>query len=217
MTSSAGPRTPMNYLSEGANRALHESGPSTATATKTRVERGLQVHHRPPVVPMLVPVMAIAMLCLPLAACSVESSSNGDTTTCTTAPGPGQAIGCHAPTTPDGGGPTVHVTVKNFHIMVPSIIPTGRVTFVVYGQGATLHEFNVARSSLAPRDLPIAQDDRVDDSHNTSSFTWLGQVEDIDIGVTASLTVTIIPGHYDFYCNMDGHYMAGMSAQATAL
>jgi uncharacterized cupredoxin-like copper-binding protein len=157
------------------------------------------------------------LFCLPLAACSVQGSAAGSTTTCTTAPGPAQAIGCHAPSTPNENGATVKVTVKNFHITVPAVIPTGRVTFVVYGQGATLHELNVARSSLAPRDLPIALDDRVDDTHNTSDFTWLGQVEDIDIGVTASLTVTITPGHYDFYCNMDGHYMAGMSAQAIAL
>ena len=108
------------------------------------------------------------------------------------------------------------VVVKNFHILLPPVIPTGRVTFVVTGRGATLHEFNIARSSLQPKHLPLALDYKVADSKDTPQFTWLGQVEDIDIGVTASLTVNITPGHYVFYCNMSGHYMAGMSAQATA-
>jgi hypothetical protein len=161
-------------------------------------------------------IVALALCGLTLTACSVGGTTGASLTPCTTAPGPAQAVGCHAPSTPGASGPTVHVIVENFHILVPAIIPTGRVTFVAYGRGPTLHEFNVARSSLAPRDLPIALDDRVDDTHNTADFTWLGQVEDIDIGVTASLTVDITPGHYVFYCNMDGHYMAGMSAQATA-
>jgi len=116
------------------------------------------------------------------------------------------------------GGPTtrVDVVVKNFHIELPATIPTGKVVFVVHGQGPTLHEFNVARSDLTPGHLPLADDDTVDDTHNTDQFYWLGQVEGIDVGMTKTFTATITPGHYVFYCNMDGHYMAGMSAQATA-
>jgi hypothetical protein len=116
-----------------------------------------------------------------------------------------------------GTGAIVDVTVKNFAIQLPSVIPTGRVTFRVHGDGPTLHEFNVARSDLGPRDLPLAEDDTVNDGQNTSRFFWVGQVEGIDIGMTKTFTTNITAGHYDFYCNMDGHYMAGMSAQAEAI
>jgi hypothetical protein len=176
------------------------------------------MHDRHRAVRHVLPVAVVTMVCLALSSCSLGSGFEGSvTTTCTTVPGPAQAIGCHSPTTPNQNGPTVHVTVENFHILLPATIPTGRVTFVVYGRGPTLHEFNIARSSLRPRQLPIALDDKVNDLHDTADFVFLGQVEDIDIGVTASLTVNITPGHYVFYCNMDGHYMAGMSAQAAAL
>lgn len=113
-----------------------------------------------------------------------------------------------------GTGQEVQVTVRNFKIEIPATIPTGKVTFVVDGAGPTLHEFNVARSDLSPRSLPLASDDTVDDTKNTDHFTWIGQVEGIDIGDTKTFTTNITPGHYVFYCNMDGHYMAGMSAQA---
>lgn len=115
-----------------------------------------------------------------------------------------------------GTGQEVQVTVRNFKIELPAVIPTGKVTFVVHGAGATLHEFNVARSDLAPKALPLADDDTVDDTQNTAHFFWVGQVEGIDIGDTATFTTNITPGQYVFYCNMDGHYMAGMSAQAVA-
>ena len=115
-----------------------------------------------------------------------------------------------------GTGTVVHVTLKNFAIELPAVLPTGKVTFVVHGIGPTLHEFNVARSDLAPQSLPLASNDTVDDTTNTAHFVWVGQVEGIDIGVTKTFTTNITPGHYDFYCNMDGHYMAAMSAQAVA-
>ncbi len=104
----------------------------------------------------------VTVFCVALSACSVDGASGGSVTPCTTVPGPAQAIGCHAPSTPDASGPVVHVVVENFHVLVPAVIPTGRVTFVAYGRGPTLHEFNVARSSLGPWDLPLALDDRVD-------------------------------------------------------
>ena len=116
----------------------------------------------------------------------------------------------------DGTGQIVDVTVKNFRILLPGVIPTGAVTFRVHGKGPTLHEFNVARSTLAPNSLPLAADDTADDTKNTPKFTFIAQVEGIDVGMTKDLTTNITPGHYDFYCNMDGHYMAHMTAQAVA-
>jgi hypothetical protein len=116
----------------------------------------------------------------------------------------------------DGTGQIVDVTVENFKILLPSVIPTGAVTFRVHGKGPTLHEFNVARSTLGPNSLPLAADDTADDTKNTPAFTFIAQVEGIDVGMTKDLTTDITPGHYDFYCNMDGHYMAHMTAQAVA-
>jgi len=165
-------------------------------------------------------VGVVALACLVASACG--AAAGAPTGSASASAGVTDDAPC-APTWTDadgwtctGTGAIVDVTVKNFAILLPSVIPTGKVTFVVHGGGPTLHEFNVARSDLSPRDLPLADDDTVNDGTNTSQFFWVGQVEGIDIGDTKTFTTNITAGHHDFYCNMDGHYMAGMSAQAEA-
>lgn len=158
------------------------------------------------------PVYAAVVLAVAFAlpACGGTTVAAGTASSC--APTWSDAAGWRCP----GTGLIVQVTLKNFAIVLPPVIPTGKVTFLVHGVGPTLHEFNVARSDLTPKQLPLAADDTVDDTKNTTHFFWVGQVEGIDIGVTKAFTTNISPGHYVFYCNMDGHYMAGMSAQAVA-
>jgi uncharacterized cupredoxin-like copper-binding protein len=160
------------------------------------------------VAPVLLPVTAVLGVG-GLAACG-ESAPVVQTGACVPHLVQGEGLLC------SGEGQPVQVTLRNFKIEVPAVIPTGAVTFVVHGAGPTLHEFNVARSDLSPKHLPLADDDTVDDTKNTPHFTWIAQVEGIDVGDTKTLTTNIAPGHYVFYCNMDGHYMADMSAEATA-
>ena len=124
------------------------------------------------------------------------------------------------------GNPTVDVTEKDFKIEIPSTIPTGNVTFVIHSDGPTLHEFNVARTDLANLTSLRASDDSLNDAPDTPNPHFIHdpawEIEGIDIGMTKRLTVPIDHldtskgWHYVFYCNMDGHFMAGMIAQAVA-
>lgn len=108
---------------------------------------------------------------------------------------------------------TVKATVLDFRIDVPAVLHAGPTRFVVTDSGSAMHEFNIARTDLAPKDLPLAADGNVEDKAPRVGFTHLGEVEGIDIGQHKTLTLTLRPGRYVVYCNMDGHYAAGMTEQ----
>jgi uncharacterized cupredoxin-like copper-binding protein len=114
-------------------------------------------------------------------------------------------------------GSTVDVTVRDFKIDVSPTVPSGLVTFVVRGTGPTMHELNVAWTDLGVRDLQVANDGLVADQKDTAHFVHLGEIEGIDIGMKKTITVRLESGkRYVFYCNMDGHYSAGMATEVTA-
>lgn len=115
---------------------------------------------------------------------------------------------------------SVAVTLENFKIDLPAQLRAGRVRFVVTGAGPTMHELNVASVAAAAAladGLPMNRNHLVDDLTPHPGFTHLGEVEGVDIGQRKSLTLTLTPGHYVFYCNMDGHYRAGMTTAVTVL
>jgi uncharacterized cupredoxin-like copper-binding protein len=78
-----------------------------------------------------------------------------------------------------------------------------------------MHELNIARTDMSSKALPLAADGIIDDQNPHAGFEHLAEAEGIDIGQHASLTVNLTPGHYVLYCNMEGHYMAGMSTDFT--
>ena len=109
----------------------------------------------------------------------------------------------------------VPVDLSNFKITVADHVKPGLVKFELNGVGPTMHEFNVVRTDAAPDVLPLAPDGTVDDQNPHSGFVHLAEREGIDIGGHASLIVRLRPGHYVVYCNMYGHYQAGMHAEVT--
>jgi uncharacterized cupredoxin-like copper-binding protein len=105
----------------------------------------------------------------------------------------------------------VPIELPNFKIVGPAHVRAGLVKFVLTGVGPTMHEFNVARTDPQSA-LPLAPDGTVDDQVEHRGFEHLAEREGIDIGDHSSLTVQLAPGHYVLYCNMYGHYEAGMHA-----
>ena len=114
-------------------------------------------------------------------------------------------------------GIRVDATVRDFKIDAPDTVPAGTVTFVVHSTGPMMHEFNVAWTDLGAKDLPLTSGDLVADTQDTPHFVHLGEVEGIEMDATKSLTVHLDAGKtYVLYCNMEGHYMAGMTKIVTA-
>ena len=87
-------------------------------------------------------------------------------------------------------------------------VPAGKVTFVATNTSKDrIHEMIV--SPIASRDskLPyIADENRV----NEDAAGHLGEVSELEPGHEGALTLTLKPGLYVLYCNVPGHFMAGM-------
>jgi uncharacterized cupredoxin-like copper-binding protein len=93
-------------------------------------------------------------------------------------------------------------------------VKAGKVTFNVtnVSKNEEEHEFLVARTDLAPGQLPMTQAGaRVDES----KLTDLKELGDLEPGVSRSLTLNLTPGKYLLFCNEEGHFTAGMYAYLT--
>ena len=118
---------------------------------------------------------------------------------------------------------TVDVTVQEFAVIpAESSAPAGDVTFDVTNEGPDdVHEFVVFKTDLAPDALPTAADGSVDEEGE--GVELIDEIEDIAVGDTPTLTVTMDAGSYVFICNIveeeDGetiaHYQQGMRVAFT--
>lgn len=116
--------------------------------------------------------------------------------------------GCSSP--PAATGPTLHVNIKDFKIepALPSI-EDGPVTLSVWNDGPTTHEFVVVRSDLPADELPLGEDGiRVDED----AVTAVDELEEIGAKSRVDLGVSLSPGRYVLFCNLEGHYLGGMRA-----
>lgn len=90
----------------------------------------------------------------------------------------------------------------------PKTVRRGPVTFKVTNLASQIiHEVIVARLPDSIQKLPYDETaQRVDES----ALQSFGSVNEIDPSKSASLTLELKPGKYLLYCNLSGHYMAGM-------
>ena len=123
------------------------------------------------------------------------------------------AVACTSAKAQSGAKAAIHL--KNFEIGVASTLPAGLTTFDISSVGPTMHELNIARTDMSSGKLPVSADGTVDDLTPHAGFDHLAEAEGIDIGEHKTLTVNLTPGHYSLYCNMEGHYMAGMHTDFT--
>ncbi len=90
----------------------------------------------------------------------------------------------------------------------PKTAAPGNVRFEVTNLASNLvHEVVIAQINADDQLLPFDQDRNKVDEEAVRS---LGSVSEIDPNKTASLTLDLKPGKYLLYCNVAGHYMAGM-------
>ena len=118
-------------------------------------------------------------------------------------------VACSHPTT-GPPGPVFDVELEDFKVLPSSgSAPAGPVTIHVSNTGPTTHEFVVVRTDLPPDELPIGADGlSVDDD----DLEEIDEIEGIEDGTTGQVTVRLEPGRYVFFCNFEGHYLAGMHA-----
>jgi uncharacterized cupredoxin-like copper-binding protein len=123
----------------------------------------------------------------------------------------------------ENGGEEVNVVVSEFMVEPdPESVGAGEVTFVVDNQGGDVHEFLVVDADSAD-DLPV-DDDGAFDEAAFGEDKVLDEVEDIESGDTAELTLDLDAGTYVLLCNVveeeesgevESHFKEGMHATLT--
>ena len=136
-------------------------------------------------------------------------------------------VGCTAAgtsPTPDGGpgATTVAVTLTEWAVAPASnSAPAGEVNFEITNDGPVdIHEFVVIKTDLDPAELPVDENGAVtEDGEGIEEV--MGEIEDIPLGETHELTVTLEAGSYVLLCNIwdadegEAHYTMGMRTPFT--
>ena len=103
----------------------------------------------------------------------------------------------------------VHISEKDFRIVVePGRIPAGDVELVVRNQGPDTHELIMVRASRSQP--PLRRDGLTVDEE---ALHEVGAVEGVDPHGVRRVLLHLAPGRYEVFCNMAGHFMAGMHGE----
>jgi uncharacterized cupredoxin-like copper-binding protein len=97
---------------------------------------------------------------------------------------------------------------RDFHITAPSHVRAGRVLVGVTNDGPDDHELLIVRWSAGPVGLPLRPDGI---TINEEALRPVISLQPAAPGEHRSVTTTLRPGRYVVFCNMAGHFMAGMS------
>ena len=87
----------------------------------------------------------------------------------------------------------------------------GKVRIAAVNNGQIPHEVVFAKTNADPSQLPTKPDGSV----NEEALNSPGEVADVAPGRTKSGTVDLAPGRYVMFCNLPGHYKAGMYGTLT--
>ena len=120
-----------------------------------------------------------------------------------------------------GGGGTVTVTLEEFAIATgPATVDAGEVVFEATNSGPNdVHEFVVLRTDLSSTDLPTDENGAVVETGE--GIELIGEIEDIPVGETQSVTLNLEAGNYVLICNIwdeteqEAHYQEGMRTTFT--
>lgn len=96
---------------------------------------------------------------------------------------------------------------------VPNSVKAGEVSFVATNNSTDyVHEMLLIKIKDPKAQLPyVPADFRVDEE----AAGHMGEVSELDPGKSGTLTLTLDPGTYMLFCNIPGHYMAGMWTTVT--
>jgi hypothetical protein len=114
-------------------------------------------------------------------------------------------VGC-ADTVSRAPNSLIRVSVKDFRIVVtPGHIPAGEAELVVTNHGPDTHELIVVRSRRSH--LPVRLDGLTVDEEALHAVATVEGVAPKGVG---RVRLHLAPGRYELFCNMAGHFMAGM-------
>jgi uncharacterized cupredoxin-like copper-binding protein len=152
----------------------------------------------------------------------ILAACGGGTTPAPTGGGGGSvAPGASGSVAPGGGGTTIDVALQEWAV-VPSAnaAPAGEVTFKATNTGPEdVHEFVILKTDLGSGSLPVDAMGAVDETG--AGIEVIDEIEDLAVGSSQDLTVTLEPGAYVLLCNIfdeteqEAHYKMGMRIDFT--
>jgi uncharacterized cupredoxin-like copper-binding protein len=116
------------------------------------------------------------------------------------------------PTPPAAASGALKVNMSDYTFTPPD--PTaaaGKVKITAPNDGQVLHELVLAKTNADPSQLPTTADGSVDEEQLNSP----GEIADVAPGSAKSTTMHLKPGNYVMFCNVPGHYAAGMYGTLT--
>jgi hypothetical protein len=108
-------------------------------------------------------------------------------------------------------GRPLAVTMSDFRysLSTPRIAP-GYVTIHVHNAGPSTHEMIMAKTDLPADKLPLKPDGLTVNEHVLDEITT---IELVHYDTRRTVTLKVAPGHYVFFCNLEGHYLNKMHAE----
>jgi uncharacterized cupredoxin-like copper-binding protein len=117
------------------------------------------------------------------------------------------------------GSKTIDAGLTSYNIALSDdSANSGEITFHIHNDATDdlTHEFVIFKTDLPPDQLPLTDEGIVDEEG--PGVTAIDEVEDIEPGDSADLTVNLEPGNYVLLCNIDSdemHYQHGMHVAFT--
>lgn len=100
----------------------------------------------------------------------------------------------------------VPVSLDEFTVKMPATLKAGKYTFEAENTGTIMHMLMVEKA-------PVVME--APNQPSEEEGVALGDTGDFGPGQTKSVTVTLVPGTYVFFCNVPGHWAAGQRTTVT--
>ena len=148
------------------------------------------------------------------AALAVGGCGGSDSTTDTQAPA-GSSTEASTTAPKVSGSTALTVTMSDFAFTPKDATASaGEITITAPNEGKAPHELVLVKSDLAPGALPTKADGEADEGAFAAA-DLPGEIGETEAGATGTLTVTLPAGKYVMFCNVSGHYKAGMYGTLT--
>ncbi len=137
---------------------------------------------------------------------------DGGTTVTETASEPGGSAAAEG----EASGTTLEIKMGEFFFKPKDATAKAGLTMIeAPNEGKAEHELVLFKTNTDPAKLPTTSSGEVDEEKLDKLAESPGEIPDVEAGATKSADFELTPGKYVMFCNLPGHYAAGMYGSLT--